>query len=95
MQGIEELVRAYWQHHGVVGVLAAWVVVSASLNLLFRLKNPKAWVEWADANPKLHILVGMVKGWGVDPVAALEALQVYSQKKAAAEEEAAKSEGGK
>lgn len=87
---IQEVVTNYWQQHGVVGVLAAWVVLSGVLNLLFRLKSPADWVVWADANPKLKMIVDLVRGWGVDPVAALEALQVYAQKKAEAEEAKAK-----
>lgn len=79
---MEQWLLDYWKQHGIVGALAAWVVLSSVLNVLFRLKTPAEWIKFAEANPKVNGVVKLIRGWGVDPAAALEAMQVYSQRKA-------------
>lgn len=78
---MEAWILNYWHQHGVVGVIAAWCVATAVINLLTRVNTPAGWVTWADKTPALHGVLTLVRGWGVDPVALLEALEVYAQKK--------------
>lgn len=57
--------------YGIVGVITAWAVLSAVLNLLLSVKSAEEWVAWGDQNPKLHFVVQTMRTLGVDPVTFL------------------------
>lgn len=71
----------YWKVHGVIGLMAGWLVFSSVLNVLLSLKPAEFWIAFAEANPKLAAIVRMVRAAGIDPMAALKALQVYFDEK--------------
>lgn len=81
MQHLEQLIATYWGQHGIVGLIAAWAVLSTVLNLVFSVMSPEALVEWAEKHPKAKAIVGVMRGAGIDPVAALKALKVYAEEK--------------
>ena len=74
-------VQNYWTQHGVVGLMAAWLVLSSAINAMLALKPAEFWIDFAQSNPKGAALIRMIRAAGIDPVAALKALQVYFDEK--------------
>lgn len=81
---MEQWVTQYWAHYGVVGLFPVWFASTAVVNTLARFNTPQGWIDFADKIPALHAALTLIRGWGVDPVALLEAIEVYNQKKQAA-----------
>jgi hypothetical protein len=60
-----------------------WLALSATLNLLLRLRPPEAWVALCERSPVTAAVVGVVRSLGVDPVGALRTLASVVAVKAA------------
>jgi hypothetical protein len=60
-----------------------WPMVTGLLNVLFRMKSPEQWVEFAEKQPRLAGVVRLIRAAGFDPVKSMESLKQVAAKKPA------------
>lgn len=61
-----------------------WLVASAVINLLLRVRSAEQWVSLCERYPKGAAILRLVRALGVDPAGALRALALFASGKAAA-----------
>lgn len=79
---MEQWVTDYWNHYGAIGLFPVWFALTAVINLVTRVSTPQGIVTAGDKIPAVHAILTLIRGWGIDPIALLEAAEVYAQKKA-------------
>lgn len=55
--------------------LMAILIASAVVNVLCRVKSPEAWIALCEKVPRLAALLRLVRGLGIDPVKAINAIK--------------------
>lgn len=81
----DDVKNRFWEAWAwVIFVGGHWVVLSAVLNLLLRVKKAEQWVELAQGIPALALGIRALRALGVDPVAALKGAATVTSAKAAA-----------
>jgi len=75
-----QLVIAWIQAHPA----ECWLVLSAVLNLMLRLKSAEKWVEQLEGTRGGAAIISIVRMVGVDPAGAMRALALIASARAAA-----------
>jgi lysophospholipase L1-like esterase len=62
---------AWAQAHPVEFWGGFWIVFSGTLNTILRIWSARAIITYCERSPPLAFLIGLLRGWGFDPAAAL------------------------